>query len=183
MHTKEATKAAKNQRAIAPRNNTAPLFHRKSTGLSTDGMVHATRARDISVLMHSCADRRYDTGVQGRLTAERRGGSVRRRGGRDTAAPRCAGGDGLLARSRPCSRRRQDASGPGPAGKRAGCAREDFRTKTPVVTSPYGRLRSPGKRRSAALERTAQGASRQRRETEGDKGTGEGPVRSVREPM
>jgi len=72
MHRKGAAKAAQNQRTIALRNNTAPLFHRKSTVLSTDGMIHATRARDISALMHSCADRCYDSGVQGRLTAKER---------------------------------------------------------------------------------------------------------------
>src|SRR5262249_40840810 len=55
MHIKEASKPAKNQRSIALRNNTAPLFHRKSTVLSTDGMLHATRARDTRSLMHCCA--------------------------------------------------------------------------------------------------------------------------------
>jgi len=36
MHRKGAAKAAQNQRTIALRNNTAPLFHRKSTVLSTE---------------------------------------------------------------------------------------------------------------------------------------------------
>jgi hypothetical protein len=64
MHRKEAAKQTENQGAIALRKNTAPSFHRKSTILSTDGMIHATRARDTRALMHCCAAACYDSGVR-----------------------------------------------------------------------------------------------------------------------
>jgi hypothetical protein len=67
MHIKGTAKAAQNQIDIVARGNTAPSFHRKSTGLSTDGMIHATHARDTRALMHFCATARHDKRVRRRL--------------------------------------------------------------------------------------------------------------------
>jgi hypothetical protein len=63
MHRKRAPKQMQNHRAIALRNKSAPSFHRKSTDLSTVGMIHATGTRNPRTLMHSCATFRYDSGV------------------------------------------------------------------------------------------------------------------------
>jgi len=64
MHKKGAAKATQNQRSIAVRGSTAPAFHRKSTGLSTDGTIHAMRARVQVAQMHSCAAARYDNAMR-----------------------------------------------------------------------------------------------------------------------
>jgi hypothetical protein len=60
MHKSGQPKAEENHCAIALRNKPPPSFHRKSTGLSTVGTIHATRARNGVVLMRSCAAARYD---------------------------------------------------------------------------------------------------------------------------
>jgi hypothetical protein len=64
VHKSGASKAAKNQSAIALRNKSPPSFHRKSTALSTVGTIHAVRGCDIRALMHFCATGVYDDGLR-----------------------------------------------------------------------------------------------------------------------
>jgi hypothetical protein len=64
MHIKGGSKQTKNHRAIALRNKSAPLFHRKSTASSTVGTIHATVEWNRPLLMQSCAMSVYDIGTQ-----------------------------------------------------------------------------------------------------------------------